>query len=57
MPGDAEALAGGIESVLNDPAGRQRLSEGALARRELFDWDRLVERVDTLYRASLRPRP
>lgn len=57
MPGDAQALAGGIESVLNDPAGRQRLSEGALARRELFDWDRLVERVDALYRASLGPRP
>ena len=54
-PGDAGALADGIEGVLFEPDRRQALSEAALVQRESFYWDCLVERVESLYRTCLNP--
>jgi glycosyltransferase involved in cell wall biosynthesis len=54
-PGDAAALADGIESVLFEPDRRQALSDAALVQREAFYWDRMVERVEALYRTCLDP--
>ena len=45
-PGDAAALAAGIQHLLGDAALRRRLAEGALAMaRRYFCWDRTIERM------------
>jgi len=41
-PGDSQALADGISSVLADPQGRQRMVEQALSNRERWYWDNLA---------------
>jgi polysaccharide biosynthesis protein PslF len=53
-PGDAEALAGGIDRVLGDAPLRGRLSAGALALAEAFDWARIARRHRELYEVLLR---
>ncbi len=52
-PGDVEAQAGAIVTLLRDPSARQALGQGALQRLwQHYDWDRLVERVEAAYQAA-----
>lgn len=45
-PFDPEALAGAIESLIQQPELRARLASGALTmRKEWFSWDRAIERT------------
>lgn len=48
-PGDSQALADGLLAVLQDPAGRARMAQAALARREEWYWDRLVHDFARVY--------
>lgn len=48
-PGSARALADGLMQILGDRDRAQELSRGAMAQREEFYWDRLVDKVVQLY--------
>jgi glycosyltransferase involved in cell wall biosynthesis len=52
-PGDAEALAGAIRSILADPVLRTQLKQSARAAGESYRWDRNVLRFERLYREVL----
>jgi len=54
-PGDARALAEGMEDLLFDTGKRQALAREAAAACEPFQWRKLVERVEALYRRCLGP--
>jgi N-acetyl-alpha-D-glucosaminyl L-malate synthase BshA len=50
-PGDADALARGVETLIRDPSLRSRLGMAARTRaRELFSADAIVSRYELLYR-------
>jgi glycosyltransferase involved in cell wall biosynthesis len=49
QPGSAPDLAAGMLHVLGNTDLMRALSEGALAQRQRFYWDRLVEKVIELY--------
>jgi phosphatidylinositol alpha-mannosyltransferase len=49
-PGDPPRLAEAIARVLSDPALAARLSEAGRARAQEFGWDRIVPRIEELYR-------
>jgi glycosyltransferase involved in cell wall biosynthesis len=51
-PGDPKALAEGLAQVLDNPDRAEELSRGALAQREHFYWDRLVDPVIQLYESA-----
>jgi glycosyltransferase involved in cell wall biosynthesis len=54
-PGDADAVAGALSRLLDDPALRRRLGEAALARvRAEFSVARMVDRTIALYEEALR---
>ncbi|MGQ9599808.1 MAG: glycosyltransferase family 4 protein [Anaerolineae bacterium] len=48
-PGDAQALAEGLAQVLDHPDLARTMREAAVAQREQFYWDRLVDRIVQLY--------
>ena len=48
-PGSSQALAEGLARVLGDPDLARSLAREALAQREQFYWDRLVDQVIHLY--------
>lgn len=48
-PGDAAALAAGLEHVLTDRAYHARLASESLQRSEDFRWERLVRQWETMY--------
>ncbi|MDW8147516.1 MAG: glycosyltransferase [Roseiflexaceae bacterium] len=48
-PGDAQALADGIATLLTNPAYRARLAQGARLRAEVYNWNRLASVWQTLY--------
>jgi glycosyltransferase involved in cell wall biosynthesis len=48
-PGDSQALAAGLLTVLRDRKARARMAEAALARRELWYWDRLIHDFAQIY--------
>ncbi|MHB0856230.1 MAG: glycosyltransferase [Anaerolineae bacterium] len=52
-PRDPQALAGAIKRLLDDEALRLRLAEGAQARSALFDRDRMLADVESVYRQLL----
>jgi phosphatidylinositol alpha-mannosyltransferase len=52
-PGDPEALADALRSVLIDPARQEEMSAASRARAADFDWDVLVEQVERVYRQAL----
>src|SRR2546428_2995307 len=54
-PGDAEALAHAIESLLDDMELRIQLSAGARARALTFTWDRVADGVEDVYSELLTP--
>lgn len=50
-PGDADALARGVESLLREPARREQLGQAAKRRaREMFSADAVVPLYEALYR-------
>ena len=48
-PGDAEALAAAMRSVLSDTALASRLVEGGGARARAFAWPSVVDRLEAVY--------
>ena len=48
-PGDAEALAAAMRSVLSDTALASRLVEGGGARARAFAWPSIVDRLEAVY--------
>ncbi|HTU82033.1 MAG TPA: glycosyltransferase family 4 protein, partial [Candidatus Acidoferrales bacterium] len=48
--GDAAGLAANVERLLDEPALRASLIERGRVRARDFDWDRVAERYETLYR-------
>ncbi len=49
-PGDARALAGGIERVIADRALAASLGRAAFEKSRAYGWDRRAERLDPLLR-------
>lgn len=45
---DAQALAEGIVSLLQDPARRERLAKSGVERSQTFDWKRSVDRLESV---------
>ena len=54
-PGDADALAGGIRRLVNDPALRARLGGAARDAVAEYSWDRRAERLEILFNDVLAP--
>ena len=53
-PGDFQALAGAIVSLLDDPERRQRLGEEGYRRvHEHFTWKRAADRMVEIYREAM----
>jgi glycosyltransferase involved in cell wall biosynthesis len=52
-PGDAEALARALGSVLGDPALAARLADGGRTRAAAFDWATITPRLEGLYAAAI----
>jgi len=56
-PGEPEALAGALNELLADPAGREQLAEAAArAAAGAYSWDNVAERTLALYRELLAAR-
>jgi glycosyltransferase involved in cell wall biosynthesis len=55
-PGDAAALAGGIERLAEDPPLRSRLARAAFASAAEYSWSRRAERLEALFGAVLAAR-
>jgi phosphatidyl-myo-inositol alpha-mannosyltransferase len=53
-PGDAGALADALRETLQDEGLREDLRRRSLQRAQEFDWNRLVPRVEELYRRALQ---
>ena len=53
-PGDAEALAAALRSVLADPQQRERMSHASRERAAEYDWNVLVAEVEDVYREAVR---
>ena len=54
-PGDADALAGGIRRLVNDPALRAALGSAARDAVAEYSWDRRAERLEILFNDVLAP--
>ncbi|MGA2013585.1 MAG: glycosyltransferase family 4 protein [Solirubrobacteraceae bacterium] len=52
-PGDEAELRAALQSLLADPARRERLGAGARRRAHLFGADRVVPRFESLYRLTV----
>jgi phosphatidylinositol alpha-mannosyltransferase len=50
--GDADALAGALASVLDDPSRRQALVAAGHQRAARYGWDRCAEDLVALYRRA-----
>ncbi len=48
-PGDAQALGEALNRLLGDPERRRQMAEAALAGRDKWYWDKLVQRFATVY--------
>jgi phosphatidylinositol alpha-mannosyltransferase len=55
-PGDPKALAEAVSRVLSDPILAARLSEAGRTRAAGFGWDRVVPRIEAVYRRVLDTR-
>jgi glycosyltransferase involved in cell wall biosynthesis len=49
QPGDAPALADALIQLLQEPERRRQMAEAALASRDKWYWDRLVQRFAAVY--------
>lgn len=58
-PGDAGALARAVTGLMRDRSELTRLAAAARERAEVFDWARLADRIEHVYREAieLRHRP
>jgi glycosyltransferase involved in cell wall biosynthesis len=52
-PNAPAALARELERLIDDPAARRRLAEGALEAAPFFAWNRIAQRAVDLYREAL----
>ena len=52
-PGDADALAESVLSLLTNSSLRGRLREAALQRADRFRWERVAEEVEEVYREAV----
>ena len=52
-PGDADALADSVLSLLTNSSLRGRLREAALQRADRFRWERVAEEVEEVYREAV----
>lgn len=50
-PGDAAAMAAGIQRILTEPGLAERLSANARAKVELFDWRAVLPQWEALFRS------
>lgn len=50
-PGDVEQLTVALRDMLDDTAGRERMSQNARKHAEQYSWDRHVERLREIYRS------
>jgi glycosyltransferase involved in cell wall biosynthesis len=50
--GDATAVATGIERLLDDPAAYERAATNALRNAARYDWERVVDDLDAIYRET-----
>ena len=48
-PSDPEALAAGVQRLLDSPALAARLGESGTRRARDFAWDRIIDRLETVY--------
>ena len=55
-PGDPVALAGGIASLLQDPARAAALGAAARERAKTFDWPVVADQVEDAYREAISAR-
>ncbi|HEY6531475.1 MAG TPA: glycosyltransferase family 1 protein, partial [Acidimicrobiales bacterium] len=55
-PGDADALAAALRSVLGDPARAQAIVSAGERRLDAFSWDRTADELVALYRRSAAAR-
>lgn len=53
-PEDPHELAAAIAKLLRDPDLRSRLGDGAYRRAEQFEWERMVDAYETLYRETIQ---
>jgi phosphatidyl-myo-inositol alpha-mannosyltransferase len=53
--GDPGPLADALREILQNDGLREDLSHRSMQRAQMFDWDRLVVRVEELYQRALRP--
>jgi glycosyltransferase involved in cell wall biosynthesis len=51
-PGDADALAGGLEDVLADPDRRSRMAEAGVTAARAWTWERCTDRLVDAYRLA-----
>jgi phosphatidylinositol alpha-mannosyltransferase len=56
-PGDPEALAQALASVLVDPDAARAMGHAGRERARAYSWPRVSERLVTLYERALRPAP
>jgi glycosyltransferase involved in cell wall biosynthesis len=49
-PGDADALAGALQAVLDDGTVRDRLATAGREQARLYSWDAAADGVAALYR-------
>jgi phosphatidylinositol alpha-mannosyltransferase len=52
-PGDPVALAGAVESILDDARLAAELREAGQARAERYRWDRVAEEIEIAYRDAV----
>ncbi|HVL89685.1 MAG TPA: glycosyltransferase, partial [Actinomycetota bacterium] len=55
-PGDSDALAAAVATVLRDPGLGDALVDAGRRRAAEFDWDRVVEDVEKAYRDAIAAR-
>lgn len=55
-PGDMQALAGAIDSVLADPQHARKLGGAARHHAEAYAWPHLAQRVATVYEQAIKSR-
>ncbi len=56
-PGSAEALASGIQRLIDDPALAARLARGAWEAAAQYGWDRRADRLEAALLEAARPHP